>query len=378
MLLIKPEAIKKVLAATHIKDVREMVGNAVILELATLPTYYTGIFSIKPGKNAEAKALTHSVAFEEMLHLTLASNLLISIGGSPAIYKDGSTLEFPTPLPNMVDPSLKVELASMEKGQIYNVYMGIEHPDTTAILPGEEKLHPVALNYLAAKKENEKSYNSIGDFYNAILKKLEELTNPFANPCTEQQIDISKYFPRVYAPDPCGGELILLKDGKVINIESARNAVNAILAQGEGAQVGNDPINPRGGLKDSFAHYFKFAEIHYGHKLKIDKTSKSGWSYSGDSVPLDQNGVYTFRKNTALSDYDKNHPAYYPAQEFYSTYLRLLKALDDAFNSNTKQLDSAISIMFELKLAANKVVQFSDPKDSKCTAAPPFMAINKN
>lgn len=376
MILIKSEVIEKIRSCTDIKGVQEMVSNAVVLELATLPTYYTGIFSNKPGTNEKATALVHSVAYEEMLHLTLASNLLISIGGKPAIYSAGSTLEFPTPLPDMVDPSLTVDLDSMTRDQIYRVYMGIEHPDTTAILPGEKEHHLVATKRIAAEKCG-KSYNSIGDFYNAILDKLEELPNPFANPNLENQVDIRKYFPSVCAPGPKGKQQIPIGNGKVYDMQSAKNAVGAILAQGEGAQIERDPIDPRGGLKDSFAHYFKFAEIYYGKRLKEDSAAESGWSYSGDAIPVDYDNLYSFRPNTALDDFKETDASYYPAHEFYSTYLRLLRALDDAFNGNPDQLNPAISIMFELKLSANKVVAFPDPIDPSKTAAPPFMVKKK-
>jgi len=374
MVFIKSTALEDVSRATELKHVQDMLQNAVALELATLPTYLTGVFSIKPGTNEQAKALIQSVCYGEMLHLTLASNLLISIGGNPAIYNTGTTgLIFPTPLPNFVDPSLMVDLASMTPEQVHRVYMGIEHPDTTAVLPGESERHPHAEQALAKHE----TYNSIGDFYNAILEKLEELLQEgervFENPREDRQIDIQRYFPPVFVPRPSGPP-IRLTDGKVKCMLSARAVVGAILAEGEGVNVGTDPIDPTGGLNDTFAHYFKFAEIFYGKKLIQDCASESGWSYNGESLNVDFDNVYSFRPNTKLRDYEVGSAAYYPAQEFYDTYLRLLRALDDAFNGKPQQLKPAVSIMYELKLVANKVVPFKDPLDPTCSAAPPFMA----
>ncbi|RBH51872.1 hypothetical protein C3F00_033145, partial [Pseudomonas sp. MWU13-2860] len=53
-----------------------MLAGAVRLELSTIPTYLTALFSIKPGQNQEARALVQSVVVEEMLHMTLAANTL--------------------------------------------------------------------------------------------------------------------------------------------------------------------------------------------------------------------------------------------------------------------------------------------------------------
>lgn len=356
MINIAPEIMRTLREATGIETVREMLTNAVELELATIPTYYTGAFSIKPGANDEAKALILSVAYEEMLHMSLAANLLIAVGGNPPIRAMGEALRFPTPLPMSVDEGVIVALGSTAKKQVYDVFMGIEHPDTDAVLPGEKRRHPQAKLY------KQPGYNSIGDFYNAILEKLAGMPDAFAAPRLDRQLDIGNLFPGAVAGNP---------SGKVKNMKTARQSVDTILAQGEGAQVGSDPIDPTGGLGDSFAHYFKFAEIYYGKRLVKDKKDKSGWSYSGEPVPLNADGVYNFKANPALSDYEPGTAVYAAAQEFYLTYMRLLDALDGTFNGNPSMMSSALGIMFELKLVAAKVLQHSI-ENGAYQAAPPF------
>lgn len=365
MFLIREDFIQAALNAQTPKEIQDALSDAITLELATLPTYLTGIFSLKPGTNSKAKALAQSVALEEMLHMTLASNLLIAAGGSPDIYTIGAGMQFPTKLPMGVIPDLTISLTKMSKQQVYETYMGIECPDTTSILPGETKLHPLALLRKEAEAQG-KHYASIGDFYTAIKDKLHADPSVLNNPRPENQVDISKWFPPAIPRNP---------SGKVIDLETADLVIDTIISEGEGAKVGSDPINPKGGLNNSYAHYFKFAEIYYGHELVPDKANPSGWSYSGAEVPLDENQLYNFRPNTALSDYKQGSPAYYDAHEFYSTYLRLLKALTNTFNGNPAELNAALGIMYELKLVAAKVAShpFAAADPNGYVAAPPFM-----
>lgn len=364
MLLIKPEIMKSLREAKQISQVQKMLVSAFTLELATLPTYLTGAFSVKGGANQEALALVQSVALEEMLHLTLACNLLIAIGGKPEILKTGLALKFPTPLPMSVDEGLIVTVQALGKEQVYNTYMGIERPDTSAPLPGETSIHP-----LTALKID-KGYESIGDFYLAILEKLAELSaagdDPFAHPHEERQVDILKWFPPTNRK--CG-------NGKVTDLASAQAVVDTIISQGEGVDVGEAPIDPYGGLEGSFAHFFKFGEIFYGNRLIQDSAAASGWSYSGAPVAFDEQGVYNFLPNAALSDYAPGSGAYVAGAEFYNVYKRLLTSLNHVFNGAPDELHAAFGIMYELKLVAKKVAQHpANPFDpTGPVAAPPFM-----
>ena len=63
--------------------------TAIELEHSTIPVYLTALYSIKPNANREVAALIRSVVIEEMLHMALACNILISIGGSPSIGQPG-------------------------------------------------------------------------------------------------------------------------------------------------------------------------------------------------------------------------------------------------------------------------------------------------
>ena len=66
-----------------IKDLQYYLNVAMQLEHATIPPYLIALYSIKPNTNLDATNIIRTVVVEEMLHLTLASNLLNAVGGEP-------------------------------------------------------------------------------------------------------------------------------------------------------------------------------------------------------------------------------------------------------------------------------------------------------
>jgi hypothetical protein len=368
MLLIDKSLIERARRARSAADVIALLDGAVTLELSTLPPYLTGVFSLAPGSNDEVRALVMSVVVEEMLHMALAANTAISIGGNPQIFKNGLALRYPGPLPMCVDESLTVTLASLTLAQAQDVFMAIERPDTTATLPGEPDSEP---QRLTARKQQ--GYASIGEFYLAIIDALTRLSatgDPFANPRLDRQLDLARWFPRSVPGHPTG---------KVNDLASARAALETIVRQGEGAEIGNDPIDPYAG-GEAFAHYFKFGEVAFQHRLIQDATAPSGWSYTGDVVPYDASKVLTFPANAKLSDYPEGSAARITGGAFYESYVRLLRVLDATFNGEPQAFDAALGVMFELKLLAQQVVQHPVSASVSATvgaaplivAAPPF------
>src|SRR5713226_4987828 len=83
--------------------VRDALQNAVKLEHATIPVYLYGLFSLQQDKNAAISEILQSVVVEEMLHMTLASNVLNAVGGSPQIDQPGFIPIYPGPLPGGVE-----------------------------------------------------------------------------------------------------------------------------------------------------------------------------------------------------------------------------------------------------------------------------------
>ena len=65
----------------RVEQLHRYLHAAMQLEHATIPPYLTALYSIRPGTNADAYHVLRVVAVEEMLHLTLAANVLNAVGG---------------------------------------------------------------------------------------------------------------------------------------------------------------------------------------------------------------------------------------------------------------------------------------------------------
>ena len=85
---------------TTVDDLHRYLHAALQLEHATIPPYLTALYSIHPGTNSDAFHVLRVVAVEEMLHLTLAANLLNAVGGTPDLTRPGFVPKYPTYLPD--------------------------------------------------------------------------------------------------------------------------------------------------------------------------------------------------------------------------------------------------------------------------------------
>src|ERR1700743_2719560 len=64
---------------------RQHLQTAIKIELATIPPYLCALWSIQDGNNSVVPGIIRSVVMEEMLHLSMAANLLNAVGGKPVI-----------------------------------------------------------------------------------------------------------------------------------------------------------------------------------------------------------------------------------------------------------------------------------------------------
>jgi hypothetical protein len=103
---------------------------AVELELATLPPYLCRYRSCKD-PNDPVPHFINRVILQEMLHMGLAANMLVAIGGTPSINTRVPT--YPGPLPAGVQPDLVVTLNGLTPSYVNDVYMEIEFPETGLI-----------------------------------------------------------------------------------------------------------------------------------------------------------------------------------------------------------------------------------------------------
>lgn len=349
MLKIRNEIVEKIRVTTDVVELREALQRAIELEHATIPAYLTALYSIKQGQNVEAAQILQSVVVQEMLHMTIAANVLNAIGGAPDIEHPGFIPVFPGPLPMGIHDGLIVGLEKLTRGLVYNTFMVIEEPEVKLHIPVKApRLHAATPTPAPLSP----GYATIGDFYRAIIDKIRELGQGiFTGDPAKQVVDNTWFPPDVLFP--------------IRTVSDADKALTVIIEEGEGTRT--SPNEPGGG----FAHYYRFAQIVYARKLVHDPSAPSGYSYSGPPVPLDPAGIWDLYPNAKTVDYAPGSRARYLAEQFNYGYTNLLRALHTTFNGSPDKLRGALGLMFELKLLAGKLV--STPiEGTTMFAAPTF------
>jgi len=368
MIKLKLEFLEQIKAATEPKDLFGIMQSAIELEHSTIPPYLTAMFSLKPGKNREIWGIIHSVVLEEMLHMTIASNILIALGGQPDFIHKDFVPSYPGPLPMNIscedsDNCLKVGLSGYSKTQVNEVFMAIEKP--LSPLEYEVKEVPTDHTLLSAEVITEdSSYATIGAFYEAIKNKLKELGLDRLPGADRPQVVPDKYYP---ASD-CF---------QIRTVDDAINAINIIVEQGEGTDEGTEggsPLDPDG----EYAHYYRFAELYYGRRLVVDKSASGGYSYSGPVFPFEADGLWNLVPNTKVADLPPGSEQRRQADQFNYVYRKLLLTLHQAFNGEPHKFDATIGLMYDVKLVGEKLVSMPYPNKVGLNCGPPFEYVKLN
>ncbi len=278
---------------TTVDQLRSHLYQAAQVEMSTIPLYLYAAYSIKtqgysqwsPGMSA-FRAI-RSVVIEEMLHLSLARNMLVAVGGGKeiAFYDPAFLPSFPTPMLHRIPP-LELTLGAASVSLMENVFMPLE-------LPAEAEAPP-----------QPDQYRTLGQFYAAIRLGFETLAGAdlFADPGVEFQ------FAAGYYNQDGGGKPVVVKD-----LVSALGAIDTIVAQGEGARPGDPdvplaPESPTAG-ESELSHYAKFRAIARG----VDAI--------GDVWPVPD--------NPSADDFPE--PVADLARLFDATYCYLLVMLDELY-----------------------------------------------
>ena len=108
-------------------DVRKALQNAIRLEHATIPPYLTALATLSGDSQSVkyARQVIRDVVVEEMLHMTLACNILNAIGGHPMIADPTFVPTYPHELPMGVAGDLVVHLKRYSKTLIEDTSMKI-------------------------------------------------------------------------------------------------------------------------------------------------------------------------------------------------------------------------------------------------------------
>lgn len=333
------------MAITTIDDLRQHLQWAIELEHATLPPYLCALYSIEETQNREAFEVVHSVFIEEMLHLTLAANILNAVGGEPQIDTPSILPSYPTFLPHS-DCAFQVPLLKFSKEAV-EVFLQIERPAEHDGVPEDD------------------TYETIGQFYEAIeegLKRLAAELGEEAIFCGDpaRQVTDALYYGG-------SGRIVAVAD-----LTSALAALEEIVEQGEGLQHAEvwdgdrDMFHPE---REEVAHYFRFNELLLGRRYRRGDTPQSG--PTGEEVAVDWAAVRDMRPNPRSADFPDGSEVRREVDEFNHLYSGVLHLLHECFNGSPSLLAVATGAMYGLKEQAIRLMTMP-AGDGETTAGPSF------
>ena len=332
-----------------IESLRQHLQWAIEIEHATIPPYLTALYSLKAGHNQIVHEVIESIFMEEMLHMTLAANVLNAIGGKPVLDKPDFIAQYPSYLPHSNEAFL-VHLGKFSPDAL-EVFLKIEKPEPHGALPEDD------------------NYHTIGQFYVAIEEALKQLCDELGedkvfsgNPKRQIRSDKTYY--------GGSGEIIAVTD-----LQSALEALEEIIEQGEGIkveQVWDGDKNMFHPEQDEVAHYFRYMEIKHGRQYKRGDTPESG--PTGDTFEVDWDAIYPMRPNPRLGDFPEDSEAHQKMELFCITYSSILRMLHHAFNGQPEFLSLATGSMYELKHQAIELMQMPTG-DGETTIGTPFQYI---
>jgi hypothetical protein len=318
-------------------NLQEHLAVAMLLELATIPTYLAASWSIKTAGTVSSGIIT-SVVIEEMLHLTLACNVLNAVGGTPDFPGLAQTLTYPTQLPGS-SRDFPINLAPFSPEQILT-FLQIELPTPPGAPPAE-------LN----------NYETIGQMYNGIIVLMTALANQsppgvtFDNNPSWQVDPISLQF--------TAGAI-------VTDLQSAINALNIIIDQGEGTE---DDIWEDTDGTPTLCHFYRFAEIYFGQYYLTTQTQPYELP-QGDKFTVDWTDVYPMYPNVKTAQMSSSEQA--TSNAFNGMYIKMMNLLQSGFTGTQSDINSAIGMMFGLGSKATTLLQSPLPNNPGYNAGPTF------
>jgi hypothetical protein len=323
-----------------LEDVRNALQLAIEVEHATLPVYLQAAYSLDEQKNGIIADMIVGVTMQEMEHFCQAANILVAIGGRPAIADPKFVPGYPGGLPKSIgtqpgQPEFIVHLRPFSKDQVENCFMIIEEPAT-----------PIDINDAGpqlAPSDIGDNYRTIGDFYEDIAKTLTVLGDG------------------VFSHSKDGQVTGMLGIKPILGLNDALAAIARIIREGEGT-----PSTPEE-TDGTMAHYYTFYEIYKGRKIA---KGADGWYFTDEEIPFDPDGVQNIVEDPKQADYPPGSAAAIQSQAFNTYYSSLLKALDQSFNGNPDKINEAIGLMYDLNIQAKLLMATPMTDGSGKFAAP--------
>lgn len=329
MIRVHPK-VSALLAHGDVHGVRDALQAAIELEHSVIPPYLYALYSLAPGGSTAVSGIIRSVVNEEMLHLTLAANLLSAVGGRPVLDSPEVLPRYPGPLPGTVDDGLIVGLAPFSVSLVRDTFMVIEQPERPLDFGG------------AAPDQDDGEPLTIGQFYRRIRTTLVALGEGAFTGRRHHQV----------TTDLLPGAIA------VTGLASACHAIDTIIDQGEGTFT--SPLEVTG---PNVAHYYRFAEIAHGRRLIRNPAAgpkappSQRYVYAGDPVTVNPAGIRHAPLNPKLAAYPAGSAAQRACQAFNYTYTSLLKSLHATFNGTPRELKSAIGLMGSLQRQATDMMR---------------------
>src|SRR5436190_9724173 len=337
MLLLRAQSV------SNVPELKAALQSAISLEHSTIPPYLTAYYTLKGNSPSViyARDVIRNMIVEEMLHMTLAANILNAIGGTPKFADPHFIPKYPGPLPmgigNDDDPApgtpLIVGLKRYSRETVKNVFMAIEEPERPFDIPNVS-----ALMMAGGARQR---FQTIGQFYASIKEQIRQ-----------EKDELFKY------ADPnrqVRGWFRPNEEPEIKDVESALRAIDIIVEQGEGTP--ERPLDFQG----DFPHFYRFQELYVGKKLVRDPSWELGIAYDPQQ-PItidDQADVIQMVDNPGELDLTAPSNLFVRrlSNECDRVYTKLLRALEIAFNGTPKKMSDAQSTMFELKTVAEELLE---------------------
>ena len=265
-------------------ELKSHLQVAIEVELATIPIYLYTYYSIDrtPGGFPDspisrfadkAGAVIMSVAVEEMLHMSLSSNVLFALGQQPQLYRH-SPSPYPTNLPGhaLLGPDAKplsLPLAKLSLEQLWH-FLEIEYPAPSDAPPEAGHWKTIGQIYSFVRCIISSTHISDDDFHQGERKRQIQPTNyspnsidtvfpgrafnnqcPVAAPVQNSAAHVADFSNR--EDSHAGPAQLLTIDSR----KAALQAIQTIDAQGEGSGLNkfDDPS------RRELSHYYKFLTL---------------------------------------------------------------------------------------------------------------------
>jgi Ferritin-like len=356
------------------EELQQYLQTALQVEHATIPPYLTALYSIQddPQKsNLPSYNIIRAVVVEEMLHLTLAANLLNAIGGSPDLIRPDFVPNYPAYLPTG-ETDFEVSLERFSPHSL-DTFLKIERPTPPPASNAVVQFGAVSYVKHESLAEGRKTgrgmlphvhtktgvlhFWSIGEFYKAIGDGFKHLVKVLGekelfNGKPENQVGPEYYH-------SSGGEIT-----KVDSLKTALAVIDFISGQGEGmsGRIYDD--------EGELSHYYRFDQIrqqrHY--RDKGDEPDKP----TGGAFDVYWDKVYPIRTNLKVADLPLLSEVRDAANGFNEQYKAFLGLIHRAFNGDPALLmPTYYSSMFDIKTEAQRLIHYPLPGGDE-NAAPTF------